>query len=100
MERVTLEIIKAIKEIKDILADHNREINQLKSQPKQENSVDEELIKMALESSRKSYFSSSGLEKKVGELEIAVKELTEKIEIGEPEVSEVPLEKLRRAIAE
>ena len=108
MDKVLLELIIAIREIKEILAMHNEEIGKLKelmSKPEEKESVEERLVKLALEGSKNLYVQTleNKLEKRIKELETAVKELTEKIEKSrelESEVAEEHLNRLRKALAE
>ncbi|HDI02661.1 MAG TPA: hypothetical protein ENF95_00835 [Candidatus Aenigmarchaeota archaeon] len=105
MDKVVLELVVAIKEIKDILALHSKEISELKKklrEPKDE--VEEKLVKLALEGSKNIYaHDSRELEKRVEKLEEAVKDLTEKIsrtETRELSAEEEPIVRLRKVLAE
>lgn len=108
MDKFLIELIVAIREIKEILNLHNEEIERLKevNVPRQSDTVDERLVKLALEGSKNLYLQrvENKLEKKLRELECAVSELSQKIgTTGPPEeikVTEEHLNKLRRALAE
>ncbi|UCG95059.1 MAG: hypothetical protein JSV92_03375 [archaeon] len=104
MDKVIMEIIIAIREIKDILALHGEEISRLKKGPREE-SQDERLVKLALQGSSNLYLQrlDSKVEKKLEELEKAVKGLSEKFSPGEQierEFAEEHLSRLRKALAE
>lgn len=108
MDKFLIELIVAIREIKEILNLHNEEIERLKevNAPRQSDTVDERLVKLALEGSKNLYLQrvENKLEKKLKELEGAVNELSQKIgTTGPPEEIEVAnehLNRLRRALAE
>ncbi len=104
MDKVLLELVVAIREIKDILAHHNEEIEKIKgflNKPEEKTTVEERLVKLALEGSKNLYLQTmeNKLEKRLKELEEAVKKLSEKIE-SPGEVSEEHLNRLRKALAE
>ncbi len=108
MDKFLVELIVAIREIKEILHMHGEEIEKLKEsvgkrEPKNGSEVDERLMKMALEGSRSLYMrgTENRLEKKLGDMEKAVKELSEKLSVERDiEVSEDHLNRLRKALAE
>ncbi len=111
MEKFVIELIVAIREIKEILHHHTEEIEKLKKSLKigEKNGsekVDERLMKLALEGSKNLYMQTveNKLEKKLRELENAVRELSVNISATgkdrEIEVTEEHLNKLRKALAE
>ncbi len=111
MENFVVELIVAIREIKEILHHHAEEIEKLKKSLKTEEKngsekVDERLMKLALEGSKNLYMQTveNKLEKKLNELESAVRELSVNIstkgEDREIEVTEEHLNRLRKALAE
>jgi|GEM_PF-1653317 len=110
MDKFLIELIVAIREIKDILNLHTEEIAKLKEALKgskeKGSEVDERLIQLALEGSKNLYMQrlESKLEKNLKELEIALKELSMKVEKPsdeiEREVAEEHLNRLRKALAE
>ena len=111
MKNFVIELIVAIREIKDILHHHTEEIEKLKKSLKTggENGsekVDERLMKLALEGSKNLYMQTveNKLEKKLGELESAVRELSVNIsstgEDKEIEVTDEHLKKLIKSLAE
>lgn len=109
MESVILELIVAIREIKEILALHAEEINKLKKEkyetPEKSNQLDERLVKLALEGSKNLYMQSveNKMEKRLDEIEAALRRLSEKSgtqDIIEREVAEEHLERLKKALAE
>ncbi len=109
MDKFLIELIVAIREIKEILSLHTEEINKLrderevKEEAKGEN-VDERLVKLALQGSRNLYMQSieGKVEKRMKELESAVRELSDKVgrDQRNVEVSEEHLERLKKSIAE
>ena len=110
MEKFVIELIIAIREIKEILNMHTEEIIMLKeaiektpAKSKNDSVVDERLIKLALEGSKNLYMQTleSKVEKKLKELEFAVKDISGKIgQDREIEVTENHLNRLRKALAE
>jgi len=102
-----MEIIVAIREIKDILEAQSKEISMLKEslreKPKTSGSLNERLVKMALQGSG----PSEKFERKLGDLEEAVNKLSEDLsekfnpkEVVEREFAEEHLNRLRKALAE
>ncbi|MCK4635151.1 MAG: hypothetical protein KAT37_04745, partial [Candidatus Aenigmarchaeota archaeon] len=100
-----------IREIKEILHHHTEEIEKLKKslntgEKNGSEKVDERLMKLALEGSKNLYMQTveNKLEKKLRELENAVRELSVNISATgkdrEIEVTEEHLNKLRKALAE
>lgn len=109
MESVILELIVAVREIKEILALHAEEINRLKKEksetPHKGGELDERLVKLALEGSKNLYMQSldSRMEKRLDEIEAAIRHLSEKAgtqDIIEREVAEEHLNRLKKALAE
>ena len=111
MNKFLVELIIAIREIKEILTLHGEEIEELKnklecSNGSKEEKVDEKLIELALHGSRGTYskVTEKRIDERMKELEIAIRDLSEKLDSKENkkevEVSGETLNKLKRAIAE
>lgn len=110
MDNVIMELILAVREIKDILEAQGREISRLKrsfpGRAESSGEIEERLVKLALQGSGASG-SSEKLEKKLGDLEEAVSKLSEDLsdkfapqEVVEREFAEEHLNRLRKALAE
>ena len=105
MDKIILEIVIAIREIKDILSIHSKEIEKLKKLILEKNDTEEKLIKLVLDP--KIHTTEDTLKKKVKELETAIGELSEKLEKKDPTFIEIsrkddeePLNRLRKVLAE
>jgi len=107
MDKFMVELIVAIREIKEILRLHTEEIEILKESfhSGKKEALDERLVKLALEGSKNLYVQTmeNRVEKKLSELENAVREISNKV--GKPgdmerEEAEEHLSRLRKALAE